>query len=108
MDPDAPKTCPSESRRWLDRFFHWSNFWFHIGLWIWAGSLWLLKWWLPIAFRPVELSGGFLTAMAVLYILHYFVFVTGSPVFRWICIPLVALIDLFALVGIIAALFHLT
>jgi hypothetical protein len=105
MEQESPKTCPSRS--WLDRLLHWSNFWFHIGLWIWAGSLWLLKWWFPVAFHPVELFGGILTGMAAFYLMHYFIIVSNSRIFRWICIPLVGLIDILTISGIIALIFNL-
>ena len=84
---------------------HWSNFWFHIGLWIWAGSLWLLKWWLPSVFFPVELLGGILTMAAAFYLMHYFIIVSDSPTFRWICIPLVGVIDILTIGVIIALIF---
>lgn len=94
------------SRPWLYRFLHWSNFWFHIGLWIWAGLLWVLKWWFPAAFRPVELSGGIVTGLATFYLMHYFIIVSESRTFRRICIPLVGLIDIFTIGGIIALIFN--
>lgn len=106
MEPETPKNCPSKPRRWLGRLFHWCNFWFHIGLWIWAGSLWLLKWRFPVAFRPVELAGGIVTGLAVLYLLHYFIFVSNSAPFCRICIPLVGLIDILVIGGIVAFLFN--
>ena len=106
MEPKAQKNSPSESKRWIDRLFHWSNFWFHIGLWIWAGSLWLLKRWFPVAFGLVELLGGILTVVALFYLLHYFIIVSNSPTFRRICIPLVGLIDILAIGGIIALKFN--
>ena len=105
MERERPKF--NTSRDWLDRFFHWSIFWFHIGLWVWAGSLWLLKWWLPATFRPVELLGGILTGMAAFYLMHYYIIVSESPTFRRICIPLVGLIDILAVGGIIALAFNL-
>jgi hypothetical protein len=104
MEQEAPKSNPSSP--WLDRLLHWSNFWFHLGLWIWAGSLWLLKWWFPAAFRPVELLGGILTGVAAFYLMHYFIIVSKSPTFRLICIPLVGFIDVIAIGGIIALIFH--
>jgi len=102
---DTHETSESEARRWLVRLFHWSNFWFHIGLWIWAGLLWLLHRWVPSAFRVVELSGGILTGLAFFYMLHYMVFTSSSPAFRRLCFPLIGLIDFLAVGGIIALIF---
>jgi len=103
MNSEPPKELPG-SRRWLNRLLHWANFWFHIGIWIWAGLLWPLKWWFPAVFRPVELFGGILTMMAVFYLMHYFIIVSTSPMFRRICVPLVTLIDILAVGGTIALL----
>lgn len=106
METEASKTRSPERKRWLNYLSHWVGFWFHIGLWIWAGLLWLLKWWLPAAFRPVELFGGILTGLAAFYLMHYFIIVSESPAFRRICIPLVGLIDILAVGGIIALLLN--
>lgn len=105
MEQDVSKLYPS--RRWLDRLFHWSNFWFHIGLWIWAGSLWPLKKWFPTAVGPVELLGGIVTGIAALYLMHYFIIVSKSPTFCRICIPLLGLIDILAIGGTIALILNL-
>jgi hypothetical protein len=105
MEPNESTPQTHERKRWLERLSLLCGLWFHAGLWIWAGLLWLLKWWVPIAFKPVELMGGFITAFTFLYTLHYLVFTSCGPVVRKFHIPAVCFIDIIAFCGIIAALF---
>ncbi len=87
-----------------DQLFQWSMLWMKVGVLIAGAVLAISNRWLPDLFAALGYLVGALTGLAFLYIMHYSVVMYCGRTARWICLPLVALIDILAVGGTIALL----
>src|SRR5690348_9229272 len=89
-------------KRWVNVLLLLLVLWLGAGVWIWSGLGRLFRPSLPGAFRFLDPTVSGLTIFAVILGLILFALVACSKAVRRICVPLLGLIDMFALCGCLA------